>query len=143
MIFVFMVLLLVLIVVQTGVHHTCGGGHESKKNIVDKDDLDGSDDGIQITQKLDLEINWLSWGRWWQYCRINWKSGLKTRLKDSKDFLLFRFFSVVVNHLRHYNQCCQWNRLESNIKWKTLKQLESTNLNSGIDTDILEIERVL
>ena len=82
----FMVLLVVLIVVQSSVHHTCGGGHESKKNIVDKDDLDGSDDGIQITQKLDLEIKWLSWGRWWQYCRINWKSGLKTRLKGSKAF---------------------------------------------------------
>ena len=51
--FVLMVLL-IRIVVQSGVHHTCGGGHGRKKNNVDKDNSDGSDDGLQINQ------NWIS-----------------------------------------------------------------------------------
>ena len=43
-----MVLLLVLTVVQSGVHHTCGGGHGRNENNVDEDNLDGPDYGHQI-----------------------------------------------------------------------------------------------
>ena len=51
--FVLSVLLLILIVVQSGVHHTCGEDHGRKKSNVDKDNLDGPDDGLQINQ------NWI------------------------------------------------------------------------------------
>ena len=33
-----------------GVHYTCCGGYGRKKNNVDKDNLDGPDDGLQINQ---------------------------------------------------------------------------------------------
>ena len=46
-----MVLLLVLIVVRSGVHHTFGGGYGRKKNNVEKDDLKGTDDGLRIKIK--------------------------------------------------------------------------------------------
>ena len=32
---------LILVSVQSGVHHTCGGDHGRKKHHVDKDNLDG------------------------------------------------------------------------------------------------------
>ena len=48
-----MLLLLVLIVVQSGVHHTCSGGHGKKKNNVDKDNSDGPDASLPINQ------NWI------------------------------------------------------------------------------------
>ena len=54
--FVLMALLLTLIVVQSGVHHTCGENHGRKKNNIVKnnldvkDNLDGSDDGFHINQ---------------------------------------------------------------------------------------------
>ena len=45
---------LIFVSVQSGVHHTCGGGHGRKKHHVDKDNLDGHcNDGIQINQ------NWI------------------------------------------------------------------------------------
>ena len=50
-------LLLILLVAQSDVHHTCDGGHGRKKNNVDKDNLDGPDDRLEINQKLDLENN--------------------------------------------------------------------------------------
>ena len=45
-----MVLLLVLIIVQSGVHHTCGEDHGRKKNNPGEDNLDGPDVGLQINQ---------------------------------------------------------------------------------------------
>ena len=51
--FVLMVLLLVLTIVQSGVHHASGGGNGGKKLNVDKDNLDGPDDGLLIDQ------NWI------------------------------------------------------------------------------------
>ena len=51
--FVLMVLLLVLVAVQSGVHHTCAGGHWRKKNNANKDNLDGPYDGLQVNQ------NWI------------------------------------------------------------------------------------
>ena len=45
---------LILVSVQSGVHHTCGGDHGRKKHHVDKDNLDGHyNDWIQINQ------NWI------------------------------------------------------------------------------------
>ena len=81
------VLLFLLIVVQSGVHHTFDGGHGRKKNDVDKDNLDGPDDGRQINQ------NWI-----WKkiddveenddetIAILTENKGLKTRLKDNKVF---------------------------------------------------------
>ena len=48
--FVLMVLLLILIIVQSGVHHTCDRGQGTKKNNVDKDNLDEPDDKLKINQ---------------------------------------------------------------------------------------------
>ena len=51
---VLMVLLLILILVDSGVPHTCGGGYWRKKHNVDGDNLDGHDnDTLQINQ------NWI------------------------------------------------------------------------------------
>ena len=85
--FVLMVLLLILIVVQSGVRHTCGGSHGRKKNNVDKDNLVGPDDGLQKNQ------NWI----WKKIDKVEEDDdetiailtedkGLKTRLKDNKVF---------------------------------------------------------
>ena len=85
--FLLMLLLFILIVVQSGVHHTLGGGPGRKKNNVDKDNLDGPDDGLQINQNLiwrktdevedddDKAIAILTKDK-----------GLKTRLKENKVF---------------------------------------------------------
>ena len=52
--FVLIVLLLILVVVDSGVPHTCGGGYWRKKHNVDRDNLDGHDnDTLQINQ------NWI------------------------------------------------------------------------------------
>ena len=64
-----------------------GGGHEKKKNNVDKDNLDRPYYGLQINEKLDLEKNWRSLGRWWsEYCHIKWTSGTENKIKDNKEF---------------------------------------------------------
>ena len=44
-----MMLLLVLKNIQSALYH-CGGVHGKRKNNVNKDNLDGSDDGLQINQ---------------------------------------------------------------------------------------------
>ena len=79
-----MVLLLILIVVQSGVHHTCGGGHGRKKNNANKDNLDGPDDGLKVNQ------NWI-WRKTDEVEEDNDETiailtkdkRLKTRLKDN------------------------------------------------------------
>ena len=48
-----MVLLLILIVRHSGVHHACGGNHRNhgrKEHNVDKGNLDGPNYGLQINQ---------------------------------------------------------------------------------------------
>ena len=85
--FVLMVLLLILIIVQSGVHHTCDRGQGTKKNNVDKDNLDEPDDKLKINQ------DWI----WKKNDEIEEDDDetiailtedkeLKTRLKDNKVF---------------------------------------------------------
>ena len=82
-----MVLLLILIAVQSGVHHTCGGNHRRKKNNIDKDNLDGPDDGLHINQ------NWM-WKKTDEVEKDNDETiviltevkRMKTRLNDNKVF---------------------------------------------------------
>ena len=71
-------------VVQSGVHHTCGGGHGRKKNNANKDNLDGPDDGLKVNQ------NWI-WRKTDEVEEDNDETiailtkdkRLKTRLKDN------------------------------------------------------------
>lgn len=48
--FVLMALLLILVLLHNGFHHTCGGVHGRNKHNVDKDNLDDPDDELQINQ---------------------------------------------------------------------------------------------
>ena len=85
--FVLMVLWLVLIVVNSGFRHTCGGGYVRKKHNVEKYNLDGLDYGLQINK------NWI----WKKNDEVEEDAdetililiehqGLKIRLKENKAF---------------------------------------------------------
>ena len=84
---VLLVLLLVLIAVQSGVHHTFGGGYGRKKTVVNKYSFDGPDDGFQINQNwIRKKIDEVEEDDDKTFAISTEHQGLKTRLKDNKVF---------------------------------------------------------
>ena len=88
--FTLMVLLLILILVDSGVLHTCGGVQWRRKHNADKDNLGGHDnDRLQINQ------NWI-WKKTNEVYDDDYETiailtvhgGLKTRLKYNKAFCI-------------------------------------------------------
>ena len=83
-----MVLMLILIVVQSGVTCcTCGRGHGREKKNIDKDHLVGPDDGLQINQnQIWKKIDEVEEDDNETIAILTEDKGLETRLRHNKVF---------------------------------------------------------